>query len=1123
MERPIWNVKCIFLDCKMQHSLVYRNKRKFMKFLPVYLSLTLILISCNNPENKDTQEKGGPAAIFKKISDTDSGIRFTNTIKQSIDFNFMNYMYIYTGAGVASGDIDNDGLIDLYFVSNFGPNKLYKNLGNLKFEDVTASAKAEDYSGFSTGVSMWDANNDGWLDIYVCKAGSLNDDNARRNLLFINNQNGTFTESAKSYGLDDPGFSTQAYPIDYDHDGDMDLYLVNHRYDFKNNAKIKGSVQAQIEETTSDQLYQNNGGSFTKVTEEAGLYNKAWGLSAVISDFNNDGWEDVYVANDFMEPDILYINQKNGTFKDEILSRMSHISTFSMGTDYADLNNDLYNDLVSLDMVSESHVRSKENMASMSTSNFLKMVEIGYHHQYMTNTLHWGDGVGKFRETAQMSGVSKTDWSWSPLLADFDNDGFKDIFVGNGVDRDYTNQDARNRLKEVQARGESMTLDSLLNSFPSQPLENYIFKNNGDLTFTNKAKEWGLDLPTYTYGASYADLDNDGDLELIVNNVNSQSGIYENQSQNNYLKIKLAGPVQNKLALGAKVLIETESGFQMQELFLNRGYESSVTPILSFGLGKNVNVNRIGIKWPDGKISEIGNTKANQQILIDYSTATVGELDFFVPTLKKQASDPLQMGIQYAHKENDFDDFSLQLLIPQKQSTKGTRMAIGDVNGDGLEDFFVGNASGSPAALYLQNSDGTFKASNELLWNSEKKFEDANALFFDADGDDDLDLYIVSAGYDLKADSPLLQDRLYKNDGKGNFKRDMDALPKMLVSGKAIASNDIDGDGDLDLFIGGNVVPGKYPLSPQSFLLKNENGKFIDATLQNPALSEVGMVSEAIFSDYDGDSDNDLLLVGEWMSPTFYKNTNGSFEKDITVKGLENTDGWWFSAAAADVDGDGDQDYVLGNLGDNNKFHPSKEKPLYISAKDFDDNGSFDVALSKVSNGKIVPLRGKECSSQQNPFLLDKIKTYKEFASLEFKDIYGEDQLVDAYNLVVHDFDSAVILNEGGGNFKIVPLPNEAQMGPTLGVVISDINRDGNPDIMGVGGLYDAEVETIRYDGNFGYVLLGDGNGNFNFDKSYEPYIPRDAKDLKSINIGNKTYFMAVSNNAPLEIFSFMP
>ncbi|MEZ4777773.1 MAG: VCBS repeat-containing protein [Flavobacteriaceae bacterium] len=1089
-------------------------------FLLLFFSFSLLL-SCKKSDTENTSINSQDLVLFNKIESSQSGVTFNNTLTQTAQFNFMNYMYIYTGAGVASGDIDNDGLPDIYFVSNMGPNKLYKNKGNLKFEDITTSSKTEDYSGFSTGVSMWDVNNDGWLDIYVCKAGSLGNDEGRRNLLFINNKNGTFTESAKAYGLDHAGFSTQAYPIDFDKDGDLDLYLVNHRYDFKNNGKISGEIQSQIEEFTSDQLFRNDGNSFTKITQEAGLLNKAWGLSAVVSDFNNDGWDDIYVANDFMEPDFLYINQHNGTFKNEINSRMKHISNFSMGSDFADLNNDLHNDLVTLDMVSESHKRSKENMASMSTPNFLNMVKIGYHHQYMTNTLQWGDSEGNFRESAQLSGISKTDWSWAPLLADFDNDGNKDIFISNGIDRDYTNQDARTKLKGVMERGESMTLETLLNTFPSEPIENYIFKNNGDLTFTKMSDEWGLKEPTYSYGATYADLDNDGDLDLIVNNLNSESSIFENQSTNNYVKLHLKGPEKNTLAIGSKVYIETDNGFQMQQLYLNRGYESSVANELSFGLGNAREVKRISVVWPDGKISEIGVTKANQKLNIDYSGSKTGALSIAPLQFKKRLINASDLGINYRHVENDFDDFALQLLIPQKQSSKGTKVTVGDVNGDGLDDFFVGNASGSAAELYIQQTEGTFLATNTSLWEAEKNYEDANALFFDADGDNDLDLYVVSAGYELKSDSPLLQDRLYKNDGKGNFKKDAAALPKMLVSGKAIAASDIDADGDLDLFVGGNVVPGKYPLAPQSFLLKNEGGKFVDSTSENTDLSAPGMISEALFTDYDGDNDQDLLLVGEWMTPTLFQNNQGTFSKDTTTKGLENLEGWWFSASQADIDGDGDVDYILGNLGGNNKFHPSIEKPLYIAAKDFDNNGTFDVALSKISNGKVVPVRGKECSSQQNPFLLDKIKTYKEFASLEFKDIYGEDELKDAFKLQAHEFESVLLLNEGNGNFKVVHLPNEAQLGPTMATIVKDVNGDGNKDILGVGGLYDAEVETVRYDGNFGYVLLGDGKGSFAYEKSFEPYIPTDAKDIKPLAIANNSCYVVVSNNTPLELFKY--
>jgi len=1097
-----------------------------MNYKALFLVIALVFFSCseNSSEKKKNQKYTDNAtALFTKITADKSNISFNNSIKQTNEFNFMNYMYIYTGAGVAVGDIDNDGFEDLYFVSNFGPNKLYKNEGDFSFKDITVSSNTEDYSGFSSGVMMIDVNNDGWLDIYLSKAGSLNDDNGRRNLLFVNQKDGTFKEDAKKWGIDDPGYTTQSYTLDYDKDGDLDIYVVNHRYDFQNNGLISSVVQKSTEEITSDQLYRNDGSQFTKVTGEAGLYNKAWGLSAAIGDFNNDGWDDIYIANDFMEPDALYINQKNGTFKDEILTRLDHITTFSMGSDFADLNNDLNPDLITLDMAASSHVRSKENMASMSTPNFMKMVEIGYHHAYMSNMLHYNVGNGKFKETALFSGIAKTDWSWAALIADYNNDGLKDIFVTNGVDKDYTNQDARIKLKEVMTSGEAMSLDAVLETFPSEKMSNYIFKNKGDLSFEKKIKDWGLEDPGFSYGSAYSDLDNDGDLDLITNNVDDEAGIYRNNSNNNYLQIKLKGSQKNPFGIGAKVYLNNSNSSQFQQLFLARGYKSSVTPTINFGLGEETTVNKLVVEWSDGKTSTLNELDANQTLTIDYASATDNPSNFIGYSSNKKSSNLEQLGIDYTHIENNFDDFSIQLLIPQKQSTKGTGIAKADVNGDGLDDFFVGNAAGAKGALYIQKNDGSFLSSNKNLWADEAKYEDSNALFLDSDGDGDQDLYVVSAGYELDENNPLLQDRLYTNDGNGNFTHNKQALPTMLVSGKSAVAGDYDGDGDLDLFVGGNVVSKKYPLPPRSYLLKNENGKFVDDTPANNSLAEIGMISEAIFTDYDSDNDLDLLVVGEWMAPTIFTNTNGSFEKDETISGLEKTEGWWFSVTADDFDGDGDEDYFLGNIGKNNKFHPSEKKPLYIYAKDFDDNGSFDVAMSKINQGKLVPVRGKECSSQQNPFLLDKIETYKEFANFEMKDIYGEEELNDAFKLTVHLFKSVYIENLGDGNFKIKKLVNEAQLGPTLSLLSGDFNKDGNKDIMGIGAIYDAEVETIRYDSNYGYVLLGDGKGNFNYAKEYDPFITSDSKDLKQITIKGKEHFMVVSNNEALQFFTYNP
>ncbi len=1082
------------------------------------------ILSCSDHSSNNKTEKNytnNSPTLFTKVPSKNSNITFKNTIKQTHEFNFLNYMYIYIGAGVAVGDMDNDGLEDVYFVSNFGPNKLYKNHGDFLFEDITLSSKTEDYSGFSSGAIMLDINNDGWLDIYVSKAGSLKNHDDRRNLLFVNQKNGTFIEEAKKWGIDDPGFTTQVYPFDYDKDGDLDLYIVNHRYDFENANRISGEIQSKIEEITSDQLYRNDGNHFTKVTSEVGLYNKAWGLSAIIADFNNDGWEDIYVANDYFEPDVMYINQKNGTFKNEINHRLKHISTNSMGSDYADLNNDLYPDLITVDMAPESHIRSKENMASMNTSDFMKMVEIGYHHSYMANMVHYNEGNGNFKEAAQLSGVSKTDWSWAPLIADFDNDGLKDIFVTNGVDKEYTNNDVRKIISDLNLKGESLTIEEVLNTFPSEKLNNYAYKNNGDLSFDKMIEEWGLDDPNFSYGASYADLDNDGDLDLITNNVDDEAGIYQNNATNNYLQVELKGSNNNSLGIGANVYLKNNSSTQLQQLYLARGYKSSVTNILNFGLGKASMVEEVIVVWPDGKSSKLNNIKTNQRITVDYATATNEEVNLKNIKSNKEIIDPSKLGIAFQHSENDFNDFSIQLLIPQKQSTKGTGISVADVNGDDLDDFFVGNASGAKAALYIQNKDGSFSSSNTRLWAQEAIYEDANALFFDSDGDGDQDLYVVSAGYEIGEDNLLLQDRLYINDGKGNYTFNKQALPHMLVSGKSVVAGDYDEDGDLDLFVGGNVIPGKYPLSPRSYLLKNENGTFTDDTAANSSLSEIGMVSDAIFTDYDNDNDLDLMIVGEWMAPTIFNNHNGSFEKNENTTGFENKEGWWFSITSGDFDGDGDQDYILGNLGKNNKFHPSEKKPLYIYAKDFDENGSFDVAMSKINQGKLVPIRGKECSSEQNPYLLEKIQTFKEFANFDMNDIYGEEKLQDAFKLTAFTFETTYAENKGNGNFELKKLTNEAQMGPTLSIISGDFNNDGHKDIMGIGAIYDAEVETIRYDSNYGYVLLGNGKGSFIYAKEYDPFIDSDSKDLKKITINGKEHYMVVSNNEPMHLFTY--
>lgn len=1095
--------------------------------LRIFVILILIITqgSCNKDADNSLKNNDLDleTALFTKVLSSDSGINFINEVVQTEDFNFMAYEYIYNGAGLAVLDYDNDGLLDLYFVSNFRSNKLYRNLGNFNFEDVTESSGTSDIDGFSTGVSVLDVNNDGYPDLHISKAGSLDNEDLRRNIMFVNQKDGTFKNEAKERGLDHPGYSAQIYPFDYDNDGDKDLYLINYREDFINVAIVSDKILKDVKNHSSDQLFRNDGGIFTNVSASLGMMNKTWGMSAVISDFNEDGLEDLFVCNDFSDPDFLYTNLGNGAFVNQTKDRFQHISHNSMGSDFADINNDLRPDLITLDMLSDNYARSKENMSSMDTEFFREMVRIGFHHSYMANTLHLNKGYGIFEEIGQLSGVTKTDWSWSALMADFDNDGWKDLFVTNGVEREYNNQDVQRKVRAMRASGEPLNLQEILAMYPSEPIMNHIYQNMGNLSFEKRMKEWGVDDKNFSYGAAYADLDNDGDLDLVTNNLYSEAGIYRNNSTNNFLDIVLKGPELNPMGIGSKVYVITDTNKQMGEQFLARGYYSSVTDILHFGLSDESEVKELYVKWPDGKSTRLENVKANQKIVIDYSSASNDVINLNQANWAKQLLNPADLGITYQQKENDFDDFTVQLLLPQKQSTKGSPVIVGDVNNDGLEDFFVGNAANASAALYIQQPNGTFNNSNQALWNQEAGYEDSNALFIDVDGDADLDLYVVSTGYELTANNKFLQDRLYLNDGSGSYSKSPDALPEMLTAGKAIASNDFDNDGDQDIFVGGNLVPGHYPQTPRSYLLRNDNGTFTDVLNGEDALANAGMVSDAIFTDYDNDNDKDLLLVGEWMQPLVFTNFDGKFEPAQNLAGLDQSEGWWFNINAADFDKDGDQDYIVGNLGMNNKFQPKPEKPLFIYAKDFDNNGSFDVALSKLNKGKLVPVRGKECSSEQNPFLLDKIKTYKEFASLDMEDIYGKENLDDALKFKASMFESAYIENLGNGEFKIHKLPVAAQKGPTLSTYIDDFNNDGNPDIMGIGAIYDAEVETIRYDSNFGYVLLGDGNNGFKASERFEPLVRSDAKDLTAININGRKYFIVVSNNAPVEIFTYNP
>ncbi len=1097
-----------------------------MKQIYQALFICALLFGCNNKNgykvlNHINEKKSGNKTQFSLIPANQSAIHFNNKVEETKALNFLNFSNIYNGGGVATADFNNDGLVDIFFVANQVSNKLYLNKGDFKFEDVTPVSGLEDAEGWSTGVSVVDINNDGWLDLYVCKSGEIENNALRENKLYINQKNNTFKEEAKKWKVNDPGFSTQAYFFDYDKDGDLDMYLVNHRIDFENTSRLNMRIERAFNRLNSDIFYRNDGDTFTEITHEVGLVNKAWGLSASIGDFNNDNWPDVYVCNDFLTPDMLYINNKNGTFTNQILDRMNHISFSSMGSDYADINNDLLPDLLVLEMAAEDHIRSKENMATMSTGNFKALVKNEYHHQYMVNTLQLNNGDGQFSEIAQLSGLAKTDWSWAPLVVDFDNDGFKDVFITNGILKDMANQDFRVEMTKRFAQKNKPDFKEVIDMLPSNKIANYSFKNNGDQTFSNTSEKWGFNVGTQSNGVAYADFDNDGDLDLVINNINDKAQVYQNNDSNNFIQIKLEGNLKNTLAIGSKVTINVAGEKQYQELYLSRGFLSSVENIIHFGIGKASVVDEILIEWPNQKITKLAQIEANQIIEVDQTNSS--SLNTNKPKDKTLLSSISlwKKGIKYKHKELDFDDFKNQILLPHSQSRNGPFIDKADVNGDGLEDFFVGGAAGQSGELYMQTETGDFKKQEADIWIMDKSFEDLGVLFFDADNDQDQDLYVVSGSSEFPENSILFQDRLYINNGNGVFERRTNALPVINSSGQCVKASDIDNDGDLDLFVGGRVIPDKYPFAPKSYILINEKGTFKNKTNQiAPSLENIGMVTDATFSDYDNDGDDDLIIVGEWMPITLFENKDGEFQHKKN-ESLENTKGLWFSVAAHDIDDDGDMDYFAGNLGLNAKFKVNAKKEFHIFCDDFDNSGTYDIILSSNYNGNLVPSRGRECSSQQMPFVKDKFPSYKAFAEASLVDVYGEDNLDSALHHEAETLESTFIENLGNGEFKLKKLLNAVQISPIMDFEFIDIDNDNSKDIFIVGNHYNAEVETVRYDASYGAVLsYSDGAFILN-DPKITGFINKgNAKNITVVDTKSGKTLLIANNDGAIKGFS---